>query len=325
MVSSIARAIVFVLALTTALWLSACGSSNGKSAADSGGSGSPTAVPSASASVSGSADAGAVRSFTDVLGRTVEIPQTPRRVVYAAPALGDALAVDAPLVGIIERHGKDKFFPDQTIEDVGEPANAEKVSALEPDLIVIPDFYALDGEAEQLGKIAPVVVINSNADALERFRNTADLLGKKAEGERWIGEYVRKLEKMWQRLLPDGAQETAAYFMVSEKTIFLNTGGLASLLYQPGGFAPPNEATAESFRAGDGGFEVSVEKFPDYLGDRNFILTFDDEASKQTMQELSKITGIPADGFFYVDSKWNANDPLSLEAMLEELPKLLGK
>ncbi|MDZ7727014.1 MAG: ABC transporter substrate-binding protein [Dehalococcoidia bacterium] len=116
------------------------------------------------------------RTFTDSLGRTVEIPPKPQRIVSlhvytSAPAL---LSIGAPVLGIpLDRGVVDAIQPYDlsNIIDVGgfEP-NLEAIASLDPDLII--GLAGADGRpaveggvAEQIQSIAPSMAC---IDALER-------------------------------------------------------------------------------------------------------------------------------------------------------------
>ncbi len=144
---------------------------------------SPSASPSSSSSAAESApSAPETRVFTDGLGREVEIPVHPQRVVVSEFS-SQALTVGVKPIGLGPNDLKNAFTQAQLtdIDDVGDPPNAEKILDLKPDLIIfsqyMPEIYP-DAMA-QIEKIAPVVYIAFEDPIYDVLTTVADALGKR--------------------------------------------------------------------------------------------------------------------------------------------------
>lgn len=122
------------------------------------------------------------KSFTDMLGTRMELPQTPQRVVTLIPSLGelaaDLLEKDLPrLVGVSEY----STYPPalKNISSVGSYAriNVERVVALRPDLVLASKDGNSKDQVEQLREFKiPVVVVKT--DSFEQVENSMRMVGQ---------------------------------------------------------------------------------------------------------------------------------------------------
>lgn len=189
------------LALTAALSLSACGSS------DSPGKGSG---PDGSGGGSGG-----THTVSTAMG-DVKVPDAPKRVVVLDTAeLDSALALGVKPVGATHADVKSGFLDylpkDRVagIQDVGAmlTPNLESIAALKPDLILTSKVRHGDKYAE-LAKIAPTVMTESTGYPWkENFRVHADALGKKAEARTVTEAYAAHVSAVTKAL---GGREKAA-------------------------------------------------------------------------------------------------------------------
>ena len=156
------------------------------------------------------------RPFTDDIGRTVDIPAQPLRIV----SLQD-LAITVPLLELgvtpVGSHGRTTAdgvpfirssdvltgvdFDNSTIKFVGNlPADVEAVAALEPDLILTTPWQT--APVEQLEAIAPTLVLDDSKrgdlgmhDALAEITGTQDKLAVlKARYEGQIAQIQRLID-----------------------------------------------------------------------------------------------------------------------------------
>lgn len=162
--------------------------------------------------LSGVAMAGEVRTFTDDLGHTIEIPVKPQRIValrgeqFSAPLI----ELGAPLIGSSGRvdagqnNGEpyvrgaydalDFRFEGSGVTWVGSPNgyDFEQIAALSPDLIIIPDWD--QDNYEKLSAIAPTAAIQVwGQGMLERYYKVADLAGMLPQFERLHQRYQERL------------------------------------------------------------------------------------------------------------------------------------
>ncbi|MEM9745950.1 MAG: helix-turn-helix domain-containing protein [Actinomycetota bacterium] len=138
------------------------------------------------------------RVFVDSLGREVEVPDAPQRIVSADAfnIVPQVLSLGGPLIGI----------PDETVDDIAlnryyadelaaiegrigsfRELNLEAIAALKPDLIIwgaVDSGFAtggLDDEGlAQFERIAPVVAINHFQPVEDMMADYAELLGPSA-------------------------------------------------------------------------------------------------------------------------------------------------
>ncbi|MEM7273321.1 MAG: ABC transporter substrate-binding protein [Actinomycetota bacterium] len=224
-------AVLFALTMIAA----ACGDDDGD---DTAASGSDSA--SASASASGSAsepsteesdeatDSGSASepaeqggdvetvAFTDDLGRTVDVPVDPQRIIafnefsHAEPLL----ALGAPLIGMTDQGGGEFNPPTAAAYDVSgvtsvgafAELNVEVIADLQPDLILA---YSHTGEwyhnieVEILQEIAPTVALNENKTRDDFHRAVAELVGYTDEFEAQRTAYFDRVEEVKAKLPAD--------------------------------------------------------------------------------------------------------------------------
>jgi len=329
------KGITLLVLLLTALLLAACGSNNAPAASPSP-SPSQEASPTSSAEPSPSAESG-TRQYEDALGRKVEIPTRPERIIahyYAS----EFTALGVPIVGTNYLNAQLVLTQDQLegIEDIGGDGlvpNIEKVLALEPDLIVVPDFLEA-ADVDALAKVAPTVVVAYGADAFEHVREAADLAGKPELAEAWqkgYDEKVAKQREVVQAHIKPG-ETASAFVLYSDKKLYVyNKQRLGPTMYDAFGFQVPAKVT-ELFASDPSQLwaEISLEKLPEYVGDRIFLVgPGDDEESKKVLNEVlngpvwSTLPAVKNNQAYIVGSRWAMNDPLSLEWLLDEMAAVL--
>ncbi|MED4570691.1 ABC transporter substrate-binding protein [Brevibacillus agri] len=156
---------IFLTTALSVLLLTACGTANTNTS-----NSNTTATPLPTAETT--AEKPSTRSYKDVLGRTVEIPAAPEKIIahyYAA----ELKALNVPMIETNFMNAKLALTDEQLkgIEDIGGDGlspNLEKTLSLKPDLILVPDFLEQD-DVEALSKIAPTVAISYSADVFTRL------------------------------------------------------------------------------------------------------------------------------------------------------------
>lgn len=169
---------------------------------------------SESADGDGEAESG-TRTFTDDLGREVDVPIDPQRIIafnefsHAEPLL----ALGAPLIGMTDQGGGEFNPPTAAAYDtsgivsVGGFAelNVETIAELEPDLIIA---YSHTGEwyhnveVDVLQEIAPTVALNENKTRDDFHRTVAELVGYDDEFEAQRAAYFDRIDEV-AAALPD--------------------------------------------------------------------------------------------------------------------------
>lgn len=265
------------LALTGALALSACGSSD----PDSDSAGSAPAK---------------TRTVTTVMG-DVKVPTNPKRVVVLDTGeLDSAISLGVRPVGATHAATEDGFpsyLPADEVADikvVGEIANPnmETVASLEPDLILTSKVR--DGQRyEQLSAIAPTVMTESTGTAWkENFQLHADVLNKKAEAEKVVAAYDAHVAKVTEAI---GGKEKAAATEVNfvrfvegaDIRIYGKQNYIGSLFADIGVGRP-----AITDKAKDGfSYDVSPEKIDLADADVIFTSTYGDPAKARTTETMN--------------------------------------
>ncbi|MEJ2038201.1 MAG: helical backbone metal receptor, partial [Desulfosarcinaceae bacterium] len=129
------------------------------------------------------AHAGGQRSVTDLVGRSMTVPEQPRRVVALAPSITEivyALQMEACLAGVTRF--SDFPLPAQSLPKVGSyvKLDVERIAALKPDLcIAISDGNPV-ASVEQLQTLRiPVFAVNPHdlQSVMQSILAIADLLG----------------------------------------------------------------------------------------------------------------------------------------------------
>lgn len=321
---------VFVVVLS--LVLAACGAKSGD-----GGSAGPSASASPTASApadSGSASSapstepeGAKKKIKDGLGREVEIPTNPQRVVVLGN-MGEVLALGLKPIGTLDYY-LNKFEPErlQGVASVGgEEPDLEKILALEPDLIIIPSYYKPE-TLEALHKIAPTVATQWGLLPREHLSVLADWLGRKAEEQAWLKHYEEKVAQTKEALKPYNVEgEKAVVLQFWNKAIYQHATTVFSPLFEDIGFVPTEAQKAVTQTAA-----ITEEAVVDFAADadRIFILV-DGQADIDTYNRLKETAwrNLPAvknDKVVLVESaRWNDFSVAAMEWMLEDLVKLIA-
>ncbi len=339
-----------IAAMTTVLGLTllmgACSNST-NSPADSAAqpsasakSGEPATPPSASATGGQEQEAQPTTRTISTPKGDVVVPANPQRVA-ADQYMGHLLKLGIVPIGVrtfmldegwmagagIEKETLAK------IEDLGGfPMNLEKLTSLEPDLII----GSVEDSIEQYEKIGTTVFLPywtpemSTAGPLEKFRSVSDIFGKREEAEQWIADYEKKAAEAREQIkgiVKEG--ETVSVVQFADKAAFVlaaeggNYG--SSTIY--GTLQLPPTDIAKNMKAG---FEsISAEMLPEYMGDHIFVYYGAKEATDKMMD--SKLwKGLPAVqnnrvyvfGNEYYD-EFVMEDPYSLEQQLDTIVGLL--
>jgi len=254
-------------------------------------SASPSSSPSASAAES-APSAPETRLFTDGLGREVEIPVQPQRVVVSEFS-SEALTVGVKPIGLGPNDLKNAFTQNQLtgIDDVGDPPNAEKILDLKPDLIIfsqyMPEIYP-DAMA-QIEKIAPVVYINFEDPIYDVLPTVADVLGKADAAKEWIQAYEAERAAAREQVKEAIGDKTVSIFRIQKGRlrIYLSTnfGGYAlrSALEAKAPAAVQEEIAKAKWA---NAVEISLEKLPEYAGDIMLLIVSEDSGDQEEYKAI---------------------------------------
>lgn len=220
------------------------------------------------------------RSFTDDLGRTVDIPVEPLRIV----ALHD-LSITVPMIELgvmpIGSHGRTTAegapfirsskvltgvdFDNSDIQFVGNlPADVEAVAALEPDLILTTPWQTAD--VAQLQAIAPTVVLDDGVrGSFGTFDVLAELTGTEDRLSVLKTRYEGQIAQI-KRLIDTGSVKVSVIQANDGKLYMEHTYGTLGKVLRDAGFTFP--AIIEAIPEGESA-EYSPEALPEF--DADFI------------------------------------------------------
>jgi iron complex transport system substrate-binding protein len=232
----------------------------------------------------------ATRTFKMANGKEVEIPTHPKRVVMPYEFLGNALALDVKPIATTQAVMENPFIKDQIkeIENVGNPISLEKVTELNPDLIIV----YLEDQYEQLSKIAPTVVIpfGHYKGIEEEIRVFGDILGKKKEAEEWIKQFDKKAAVAREKLEGViGQNETVGIYELQGKDFYVfgnNFGRAGQVIYNALQLTPPEKIKKEVIEGPQQWKMISLEALPDYAADHMFWTVYRTEGTDQVEKEM---------------------------------------
>ncbi|MFC0333640.1 iron-hydroxamate ABC transporter substrate-binding protein [Paenibacillus sepulcri] len=296
--------------------LSACGTNNGTRETDAS-QPSPSDTPAASEK--------AQTKVVQTVNGEVEVPLKPQRIV-AGEYLGSLIALGITPAGTSDHHIKNPYFLEylQDVENIGDGnGNVEKILSLEPDLIIMDDFYPELNE--QMSKIAPTVVIPyaSLKTVHEEVAFFGELLGLEDQAKAWLADYDSRIASAKEKVLKAiPADSTFSILELGDKDIMAVGTGYGKggqPIYNGFGFKPPAKVAAEM--ADPGWASFSAEVLPDYVGDY-IILTSD----SKTLDDLKAdpVWGLlPAvknnHVFLWTSDRSGYWDPIAILSQTEEL------
>ncbi|MHA7964105.1 AraC family transcriptional regulator [Paenibacillus sp. CAU 1782] len=332
--------LAIVMMLAWSLILTACSGAGGGSSVTEAPSSSPSPAASAaeSSQASSAAEESAARTISTPRG-DVEVPANPQRVA-SDQYMGHLLKLGIKPVGVKSMMLDEGWFEKAGITEEalsgiadlgGVPMDLEKLTALDPDLILV----SIDKELEQYEKIGTTVFLpywegESTAGPLDKFRRISDVFGKRDIAEEWIAEYEKKAEAAREKIkgvIKEG--ETVSVIQFSEKVtyVFGAKGGNygAPTIYETLQLQP----TQSALDMKEGFESVSLEVLPSYLGDHIFVYNGEKEAIKAAMESpIWKLVPAVQNNkvYMYGDAyhdEFLMEDPYSLEQQLDTFTSLL--
>lgn len=278
-------------------------------------------------------------TVTDLIGREVEIPIGPKRVVtdFYVDML---LALGIEPVGALDYALEPDYIQSkvQGIEKIGFPVNMEKVLELQPDVIVT--FNLTDGNLEKFEKIAPTIALPwLSGDLYQTLRELGKLINKEQVAEDWIVSIEQKAEQARQDIQGIiGEDETVSIVVTFGKANPRIYGGreLGHIFYRLLDLKPTpfivekmkEDPTYSTFVAE----EISLEVLPDFAGDWIIVMDYtggnnDDGVMLDQIQtsviwknldavKNDRVIYVPQDPFF-------SYAPLAIEQSLEQAVQLI--
>lgn len=155
------------------------------------------------------------KTFTDQLGRTININYLPKRIISLVPSQTELLfdlGLDEEVVGITKFciHPKEQFKKKVKIGGT-KTLNIDKIRALNPDLIIANKEENQQEQIEELAQEFPVWIsdINTLAEALTMIKQVGELVATKAKA----AQIADTIKANFDNLIPSSKPLKAAYFI----------------------------------------------------------------------------------------------------------------
>jgi iron complex transport system substrate-binding protein len=274
-------------------------------------------------------------TIVDALGRGVELPQPPERIVVAGKS---SLTIVNTLflfpqakdrvVGLVvgnQNPGEflkfiDPAFDQKAVLEV--EAGPEQIAPLEPDVVVLRSFMAenLGEPLEQLGIPVVYVDLETPEHYFRDMRTLGKLLGNEARAEEIIAYYQEKLDQVNKNLagLAQDEMPNVLLLQYSEKggEVALNVPSASWMQTTEAELAGGEPVWQESAKSG-GWTVVNLEQIAAWDPDKVFVIYYKADSSEIAEQlkadaqwqaldaaETGEIYGFAADTF-----SWDQPDP----------------
>lgn len=233
---------------------------------------------------------------TDDLGREIEVPASPERVI-AGEFASELLAVGVKPIAAGDNSFKIVYTVEEMkgVETIGDPPNVEKIVELQPDLVVAPTVFQeiYPEQMDQIGKLAPVYYISFDQDPIYGiFKKVAALVGKEQEADAWIQGYEQEAEAAREQVKTALGDETVSIFRVEKGRlrIYLNRNFAGYMLHSGLQANAPALVAAEIEKNPFGSAtEISLELLPEYAGDHLFLIVRDEGDDQGAFAEIEQL------------------------------------
>jgi len=230
----------------------------------------------------------ATRTVTDDLGRTVEVPARPQRVV----ALQD-LQVLRPLLDLgvtpiasvthPRAEGAYRFVEEYDVSGVeaigllGEPS-LERLVALKPDLIIGTLSAGTQDQLETLSAIAPTLVYNAGRPVIDYHRSLAEAVGALEAYDALMADYETRLDELRAGVAPisDELVVSLLSFNPNADQIEISEGPYTLIFRGAGIQQPEPQVNFESADEGVRRYWISLEQLPAHDADLILLLYSND-------------------------------------------------
>ncbi|MCR8633685.1 ABC transporter substrate-binding protein [Paenibacillus radicis (ex Xue et al. 2023)] len=318
-------AALMAIVMMLSVWLVACGA---KQAEPQG------AAPAKGGEV---AKAEGPRKIKHAMGET-EVPANPQRVIILTNegtetvlALGvkPVGAVDSPYGSPWFDHIKKELDGVKPLGGESQP-NLEVIAALKPDLI-LGNKMRQEKVYAQLSAIAPTVFAETlRGEWKSNFALFADALNKKAEGDKVVAAYDKRIEDFKKKAGDQLKDKVAVVRFMGGKTRFyygdMFTGAIFKQIGMPRSDPKSDEKAFE---------DITKERLPELeAADRVFYFTYENGDGKATKQEQEWLNDplwknlkvVKNNKTFQVsDATWNTGGGVkSANLMLDDMYKIYG-
>jgi iron complex transport system substrate-binding protein len=262
------------------------------------------------------------------------IPLNPQRIVTLDfNSLASVLALDIkPIATWITTEIEDDFRYFQGKADgieilrssSGQP-NLEKLTLLNPDLIIVISHPSFEEVYQYAAQIAPTVVlpwIETRGNWKQHIKDVARVLDKTETGTQLIDEYNRRVNQLKQRIVNSREIRISFAHIAAGKLVITRKKSFAGGILNDIGVLNP--IFAES---GDNDLAISEELLPKIDSDILFIapLRKDDKSVIKQLQQKpiwSKLKAVQQNQVYLVDfSVWRGLNILAAHEILDDLEK----
>lgn len=230
----------------------------------------------------------ATRTVTDDLGRTVDVPARPQRVV----ALQD-LQVLRPLLDLgvtpiasvthPRAEGAYRFVEEYDVSGVeaigllGEPS-LERLVALKPDLIIGTLSAGTQDQLETLSAIAPTLVYNAGRPVIDYHRSLAEAVGALDAYDALMADYETRLAELRAGVAPMSDELVVSLLSFNPNAGQIEIGeGPYTLIFRGAGIQQPEpQVNFESADEGVRRYWISLEQLPEHDADLILLLYSND-------------------------------------------------
>ncbi|MDT3994477.1 ABC transporter substrate-binding protein [Mammaliicoccus fleurettii] len=261
-------------------------------------------------------------------GKTVEIPDNPKRVVVLTTDQGNFQKLGVDPVGTDADFPKSKYVDDKDAKRVGSE-DIEAVTKLKPDLIIT---YNANPQIKKFEKIAPTVPFDHSKRTFKEVHvEIGKLLGKEDKAKEQVKELEDLMSKEGKTVKEKiGKDSTVSIMEVGPKELTLigkNFGRGSEVIYQGFGFKHPEAAEKDIPK--EGWLTTSFENFNKYTGDYLLIPTEDGKKPTSSLIDGSiwkNTKAVKEDHvYYYPKNEFMYSDPISIEKQTEYLKNMLTK
>ena len=245
----------------------------------------PEAQPANTGASAGSNSEGYV--VKHAMGET-RIPKTPERIVVLTNEATEALlALGIKPVGAVNSWVGDPWYDHiakemEGVQPLGkeDQPNLEAIAALKPDLILGTKMRH-EKIYPQLSQIAPTVFSETiRGKWQENFRLWAEAVNRKAEGEKILAEWDKRIADFRQKAGDKLKMKVSLVRFMPGRVRILYKDTFAGSILEEIGFARPPAQDKNEFAA-----EVSKERIPEMDGDILFYYTYETGDGKASQLE----------------------------------------
>ena len=268
-------------------------------------------------------------TLTDTLGRSVEIPNQPKRIIGSY--LEDYLVAlgETPVAQWTVGSGSIQDYLQDDLKDVptiSYDLPYENVLSFEPDLLLISSSATVEGgKYEQYSKIAPTYVVKNGTDVTweEQLQDIGKVLNKEDKAEEIIQDYQDYAKETREELSDQIDGKTAAVLWVTNNSAFMVSQNRSSgrIVYEDLQFGVPPLVEEVSKEATSDWSAVSSEKLAELDADYIILVNSDEQAAMFNEPTWQNLKAVKAGQVFEFGptSSWLYNGPIASRQMIDDI------